>query len=305
MPPRLLAGRRSCRGALATLLLVVCLAGCGRVDQKQPPRQLIDEGWSRYSLGDYSLAARAFAAAAAKPDCSPALRWQALYGQASALDHDKAAPDPEQAQALYELVATLAPDSDPAAWSLLALARMKYVLPPGAIPDPAQVAAAYQRVIDRFPRHPAGEEAFLLLQALRLEQNDAAAAGAVQASLDAFIAGHPQSCYLSTAYTLRAHSARLLGRPRDRLNSIILSLKSLEADPRHPELNLATTYWQIAATAEFDLGDFPAARRYYRKLIADYPTDQKTYLAQLELRHMDEVEADLRREAATQPAGNP
>jgi outer membrane protein assembly factor BamD (BamD/ComL family) len=305
MPPRLLVGRRSRRGVLAPLLLVVCLTGCGRVDRNQPPRQLIDEGWSRYSLGDYDLASRAFAAAAARPECSPDLRLQALYGQASALDHDKASPDPDRAAALYEQVAARASDSDLAAWSLLALARMQYVLPPGTLPDPAQVAAAYQRVIDRFPRRPAGEEAFLLLQALRLERNDAAAAGAVLASLDAFIAGHPQSCYLSTAYTLRAHSARLLGRPRQRLDSMIESLQSLETDPRHPELNLAATYWQIAATAEFDLGDFPAARRYYRKLIADYPTDQKTYLAQLELRHMDQVEADLRTEATTQPAGNP
>jgi outer membrane protein assembly factor BamD (BamD/ComL family) len=281
------------------LLLGLSLAGCGRSGTSRTATQLLDEGWNRYSLGNFDLAQKAFAQAAAKPGISASLRLQALYGQATTLQWRKPDPDPVGAAELYERVAAQDPDSDLAAWSLLALARMQYVLPSGQQCDAQAVAAAYQRVIDRYPHHQAGEQAFLSLQALRLEDNDAAAARQVLAALDEFLAGHPQSHFLSTAYTLRAHSYRLLDRPRERLDNMIQSLNHIEVDPRNPALSLATTYWQIASTAEFDLGDFDTARRYYHKLIAEYPTDQKNYLSQLQLENMDQVEARIRREGAT------
>ena len=49
--------------------------------------------------------------------------------------------------------------------------------------------------------------------------------------------------------------------------------------------------------AEFGAGDFGVAREYYRKLIAEYPDEQRVFLAKQELKRMDELEARLRAEA--------
>ena len=49
-----------------------------------------------------------------------------------------------------------------------------------------------------------------------------------------------------------------------------------------------------STVAEFEAGDFEAARTFYRRLIDEYPTDIRKYAAQQALRRMDETERALR-----------
>ncbi|MCX7916081.1 MAG: hypothetical protein N3A53_07240, partial [Verrucomicrobiae bacterium] len=101
----------------------------------------------------------------------------------------------------YERVIAEAPDNEWAAWSALALARMKATMPPGKEPPVSEILAAYQRVIDRYPQHPAGEEAFLFMQATRLSQVEVDAASVVK-ELEKFLRERPNSRYRSTAFGL-------------------------------------------------------------------------------------------------------
>lgn len=113
-------------------------------------------GWDYYRLGDFSSAVRLFEREAASGDAA------ALYGLAATWHWRRPGEDLVKARQLYEQVIAQAPNSEWAAWSALALARMLATLPPGKEPPVTEVLAAYQRVIDRYPNHLAGEEAFLL-----------------------------------------------------------------------------------------------------------------------------------------------
>ena len=58
--------------------------------------------------------------------------------------------------------------------------------------------------------------------------------------------------------------------------------------------------WKTARALGFAptlaLGDFDTARKYYRKLIEEYPTDIRMYGAKQALKRMDEVEGKIRGE---------
>jgi hypothetical protein len=71
-------------------------------------------------------------------------------------------------------------------------------------------------------------------------------------------------------------------------------METRERDPTNPRTDFSSAYWAIATRAEFREGDFEVARRYYGKLMAEYPTDMRAFGAGLALKRMDEVEARLR-----------
>ena len=259
----------------------------------------IAAGWERFAQGDFAPALAEFEAAlAALPGPSPT-RLQALYGLATTWNLRRPGENPERAERLYREVIDAAPADDLAAWSLLALARMPLLAPGAAVerPDPTVLSKAYQAVIDRFPFHEAGEQAFLFQQAARLETSQPEQARAALAALDGFRTTHPHSPYTSGAWRLIGHACELLDLPERRLEAVRQEWKTAEVDPLNAGQELALTYWTIATVAEFGAGDFGVAREYYRKLIAEYPDEQRVFLAKQELKRMDELEARLRTEA--------
>ena len=275
--------------ALGCAALVV---GC-RPGEAVSSSSRIAAGWERFAQNDFTLALAEFEAAlAALPDPSPA-RLQALYGLATTWNLRRPGENPERATRLYHEVIAAAPDDDLAAWSMLALARMPLLAPGAAVerPDPVALDKAYQEVIDRFPFHEAGEQAFLLQQAVRLETSQPEQARSTLAALDGFLKTHPNSPYTSGAWQLIGHACKLLDLPERRLEAVLQDWKTAELNPGQ---DLALTYWRIATVAEFEAGDFDVAREYYRKLIAEYPYEQRVFLAKQELKLMDELEARLR-----------
>ena len=236
------------------------------------------EGWEQFRLAEFNLAVKAFESGVAQTGTNPVLQAKALYGLAMTWALRRPGEDPVKAVELYRRAIAVAPGSDAAAWSLLAIAQLQHT---------------YQDVIDKFPAHPAGEEAFLFQQAATLAVPRKETARQAVGELVDFLKTHPQSSYRYAAWKLLAHGYQFLGEHENRLVALLETLRAVEADAGAP-IDHAGDYWSIATLAEFDCGNFAVAREFYRKLIAEYPTDQRIFLAKRELHHMADVEARLR-----------
>jgi len=281
------------------LILLIIAAACRPAPPVRQSNDLVGEGWENYRLGEYARAVQTFQQA----EAIAATRVAALFGEAQTRQLQRPTPDRKKAAALYRQVLAEAPQSDYAAWSLLSLAWIKVadtVAEPG---DVAAVQADFQKVLDQFPEHLAGQEAFLSLQTLKLQHNAPAVWRAVLAALAQFLQQHPRSPYTSAVHSMRAHCYQMLDEPANELAAVQQAWQTDEADPRNPKQNQVAIEWRIATLAEFDVGDFALARAHYRRLIAEYPTEQRVFLAKQELRHMDEIEAQLRQELARSKGG--
>ncbi len=291
--------RRWIAMAVAAAALAFC-AGCGarRGDGGGLAGERLTRGWERYRLGESSLALKDFEAAAQGTEPGSSNHLAALYAQATTWNLRRPDEDKALAERLYREVIALAPTNDLAAWSWLALARMKAMPVGGGVPPLQQQVEAYQEVIDRFTFHPAGEEAFLHQQAARLEQPDEARTRMVLAALETFLRSHPQSPWRSGAYGLVGHCCAVLGLKDRRLESVFEAWRTAELDPASPPStrDMSLFYWQVATLAEFETGDFALAREYYRKFITEYPREQRVFVAKQELKRMDELEAEIRRQ---------
>ena len=253
----------------------------------------IQAAWLDYSLSEFDLAVEKFEAALASAAPGSDERLQALYGLATTWNLRRPGEDLDKARGLYEQVLEEAPQHDVAAWSLLGLARTKHLVPVGEDPDYPAVYRAYQEVIDRFPGHLAAEEAFIYLQAALISTLKEKETRQALAALEGFVKD-PSKKFIGPAYSLMAVSYQTLNMPEERLWAEQKSLETTEVDPTNPFTEFAWQYWNLATIAEFEVGDFDTARKYYRKLIEEYPTDIRMYGAKQALKRMDEVEAKIR-----------
>lgn len=278
--------------ALAALLL---LPGCARREAAQATDDPIGAAWSDYILGEYDRAIARFEGVRAA-DASGGAAWQnATYGLATTWNLRRPGEDLDKARAYYEELLRAAPDSDLAAWSALALARMKHLVPVGEDPDYDEVRKAYREVMDRYPDHLAAKEAFLYDNATLISSLDPAQTREAMAALEAFVK-NPDNAFVGPAWSLIAVGATTLGDPERRLFAEKMSLETTEVDPTNPFTEYAWQYWNLATIAEFEVGDFNEARTYYRKLIEEYPQDIRVYGAKQALERMDALEEKIRAE---------
>lgn len=279
---------------ISMFALSLFVSGCAKRHEALSPKEAIEAGWREYRLGEFDRAAENFDAAAAATSGATDEHLQALYGQATTWNLRRPGEDPAKAKLLFEEILQLAPAHDVAAWSLLALARMKHLVPVGEEPDYPAVRKAYQDVIDRFPDHLAGKEAFVYYQATLVATLEDKATREAAAALEAYVAVPGQTVFVGPAYSLLANCYQTLNMPEKRLSSEINALKYMELDPTNPFNDLAWAYWNIATIAEFEVGDFAVARDYYHRLLKEYPTDVRVYAVKMALKRMDGVEAKLR-----------
>ena len=257
---------------------------------------LIGEGWTKYRLNEFQDAQLAFEAARASAPSGSAVWAMATYGLATTWNLRRPGEDPKLAARLYQEIMTGAPGSPMIPWTDLALARQKHLVPVGQEPDYAAVEQAYQDILDKYPGHLAAKEAFLYQQSIQLAQLEPKSSRAAEEKLLRFIAGG-QPEFLGPAWSLLTVAYVTLNQQEKRLQAELNSLELTEVDPADPYLEFGGRYWNIATIAEFEVGDFDLARKYYRMLIDQYPTDIHVHGCKQALKRMDALEAKLRAEA--------
>ncbi len=280
---------------VAVVLGVTWAGGCGRKAAAPSQGTALESGWMAYRLGEFTLAHRRFTEAFESEQSVAA----ALYALGINWQLRRPGEDLKRAAEMFERVVAEHAQSEEAAWSLLALARMAHTPPADQPLDVERVLAAYQRVIDHDPEHAAAMEALLLQQSLILEGATAEHGARVVARLEPMLAkvaaGGP---FRGDLRALLAQAYRWVDQPERSLEQMIAGWKERELDPRNPEPDDSWTYWNIATLAMFEAGDFATARGFFRRLIEEYPTDQKVYLARQQLAKMDAIEAELRSDGA-------
>jgi tetratricopeptide (TPR) repeat protein len=295
---RLLAG-------LGAIILPWVAAGCADEIPTKPQERVpycenrIAEGWTQFQAGDFEHAIPTFEKAVKSADEVP-LRQKSLYGLATMWNLRRPGQDRTLARKLYNDLLALDPKSDTAAWTMLALARMDHLLPPGEDadfdalkklhPDYGPVREAYQKVIDAFPEHPAGHEAFMYQQCTYVTTLNPEDAAHAIAAIEAFLKGHPKTEFESALYTLLGQAHYNRGEYRGHLDAEIKALETRAIDPTNPNQDYGQLYYQVACVAEFEVGDFATARKYYQKVLDEYPVDIRGAHCRAALKRMDHVE---------------
>ncbi len=221
---------------------------------------------------------------------------RALYGLATTWNLRRPDQNTDLAEKYYNQLLALSPDHDLAAWSMLALVRIRHLVPVGQDPDYDEIRAAYRKMIRKFPGHLASDEAFIYLQSTYIKDMTPVNAQQALDALEEFVAERPDSHFISAAYSLMATCCEIIGQPSKRLEMELQAFKTAEVDPTNPFQDNAWRYWMLATLAEFNVGDFETARTYYQRLITEYPTDIKVYPCEQALERMDRIENEIRAE---------
>lgn len=255
-------------------------------------------GWEQFRMGDYPGAIAAFAALERSQPANSPLRQKALYGRGMATwlntSGGSIVSNGARAKPLLEAAAAGKADPDTAAWSALALARMPHLAGGDRIPDYPAVRAGYNQVYERFPNHPAGQEARLYAIGLRLVDFAPGEAEAALRELDAFDRDHPASAFSTSALSIRELCCDILNRPADQVAVRKELIARRKQNPRLPQTgDLASMFWALASIAEFRAGDFATARTYYRMIPTEYDVDLRTWPAKRALERMDRMEKEI------------
>lgn len=274
--------------------LLATLIGCHKDEAPIAATDRISQAWDFYRMAEYTLAVRYFEVASTDPQATADQRLEALYGLGNVWNLRTPEPDIPKARQYFQQVVDTGGDSTWAAWSLLALAQIERLTLLNGKINVEKTSAAYQRVVDRFPNHPAGEEAFLSRQFLQITTFKPADIEKSITELKHFTETHPNSDYLSAAYTLLANAYEEQKRYPDFLAMLIMALKSQKQDATDPTAESVGLLWKIASVAEFKVGDFATARTYYQKLIDEYPIDSRRYAARRALERIARIEAALK-----------
>lgn len=287
------------KGAATTLLagaFALGLAACGKkTEQAGDVATLIGKGWTDYRLSEFQTAALTFEAARAKAPPGSDDWAMATYGLATVWDLRRPGEDPKKATGLYKEILAAGPNGPMAPWTELALARQQHLVPVGQEPDYAAVDKAYRHIIAKYPGHLAAKEAFLYLQSILLSKLEPKSTKAAINQLLDFV-GREQKEFLSPAWSLLAVGYQTLGEQEKRLEAEQKSFETTEVDPSDPYLEFGWAYWNLATIAEFEVGDFELARKYYQLLLAKYPTDIRVHGCKQALKRMDALEAKIRAE---------
>ena len=292
--------------AAGVAVLMLCMApGCSRKEGDTSPAENIRKGWTSYRLGEYKRAALTFEAARdAIPETEPD-HLMALYGLATTWNLRMPIGDQNKAmaRALYDRIIELDATHDLAAWSLLARARMLHLVAVGQAPDYDAVRQAYAVVYTQHPEHHAGHEAFIYSQATLVQTWERESAAQAVENLQSFIERYPASAMLSAAHDVLAAAFQVVGEPRGQLAALVAGLEALVLNPDNPVQENSQRYWFIASLAEFEVGDFDTARRFYQRLLDEYPQDIRCYPAESAFRRMSALEQRLR--GSTAEGGQP
>ncbi len=289
----LLRGHRW-RAVARTVGLLLLFQACQPKRAISSPEEKIREGWRLYRLSEFNSAVETFQSVQAVQPRGSEYHLQALYGEASCWNHRRDGRNIPKAAAAYQAVVEQAPEHPLAAWCALDIVRTRHLAPADQPVDYERLVDDYAEVFQRYPRSPAGEEAFLYQSTLSLHFADREQARKLVEQINAFLSSHPDTPYLSPFYELVAECYRKIDDPDQRIQYLIKALETRPTDSASPIDDRSTAYWNIAYAAEFEAGNFELARRYYQRLIDEYPQDIRILGVRKALERMGAIEAALR-----------
>lgn len=289
--------------SLASLFAV--MTGCTVAVKLSPSEadRFCREGWNTFSRGLFTAAEKNFRTVTlGAPGTSGETIASAYYGLGMIYNFgDKI--DRAQARHFYEKAADTK-TTDSAAWALLALARLKEVVPMGQTPDYDGARKGYRDLTARFPKHPAAEEAFLHLMTTYLITYRVDDVKVALTEIEQYLAANPDTPYkerlydiLSTAYnnismTLGAELSPA-ERSAFRKKGLVVNaerLALLKGFSNIPVANdIASTLWNLGFNAAYAVGDLAKARMYLTELVNTYPYDYRAPLAHIELKRFERI----------------
>jgi tetratricopeptide (TPR) repeat protein len=284
--------------AVITLVFIVVFATVEKKKKSKAenPAEEIASGWNQFKVGEYNQARKIFEKVLKNVPEKSDYRIQALYGLGYTQWLKLPNADKPAAESAFNEIISGFPDSDYAVWSMLALARMKHVVPSGEIPDYPALRKEYQEIYDKYPDHIAGQEAFIYMIETCLATFTKADAEFAKTKLGKFLKKHPDSSFSGIAWGLYAKACEALGLKQEQLDAMIKALENKEVDPTNPQMENSTDYWSIAVVAEFGAVNFDTARKYYRLLMAEYPRDRRNFGAKTAIERMNALEEKMRKE---------
>lgn len=292
----------------AGLAVALACGACskdGDVASEGDVKDIVNQAWTAYRLNEFHDAIRHFEAARALADEGSDDWAMATYGLGIVWDLQRPGEDPVKATKLFTEAMEKAPNSPIAPWVELALVRQKHLVPVGKEPDYDAVKAGFQHIMDTYPGHLAAKEAFLYLEGIRLSELAPESSRVAESNLLDFISREDHE-FVSPAWSLLTVAYVTMDEQEKRLRAEEKSFENVEKDPLDPSVEYAWAYWNLGTIAEFEVGDFDLARKYYKELLKEYPNDIRVHGCKQALERMDAMEAQIRAElAAGQPADAP
>jgi len=285
-------------------LFGLLLSSCRDRDISQSAEELIPAGWESYRLGEFDRAVEQFqkaAQVASKEDQN--LSMQGIFGEAACWQYRRDGKDTSRAAALYNEIIQVAPRRPLAPWSKLAKVRIQHFGRIEPKPDYESLAREYAAIYERYPDHPAGQEAFVNRFHILLFDPSPDLVRHSLPELKKFLARHPESPFLSPVCAQISLCYKVLKERDESLSWLIRAFEKREKDQGNPNADNSGSYWSIGRAAEYEAGNFTVARSYYQRLIDEYPKDQRIYEVRRALRRMGEVEDIVRRGGDLSPDG--
>ena len=267
-------------------------------------KDIVNQAWTAYRLNEFHDAIRHFEAARAAAEVGSDDWAMATYGLGIVWDLQRPGEDPAKATKLFNEAMEKAPNSPIAPWVELALVRQKHLVPVGKEPDYDAVKAGFQHIMDAYPGHLAAKEAFLYLEGIRLSELAPESSRVAESNLLEFVA-HEDHEFVSPAWSLLTVAYVTLDEQEKRLDAEEKSFENVEKDPLDPSVEYAWAYWNLGTIAEFEVGDFDLARKYYKELLREYPNDIRVHGCKQALERMDAMEAQIRAELLAEQAAAP
>ena len=257
------------RGVLAGAMVLGAVSSLSATDA---PKNDLNHAWEAFRLRDFPVAEKNFRAALASGGGA-----EALYGLATTTAWRSDRQEDAEAQKLFRELQKTYPESPWAAWSRLDAIRLRHLTNPTEPPPAPELARAYGELAD----HPAASLADLYRYVIMLSYVTPDEATRLCGEIEARIAAQPDNPFQLRFYDVLARMAELADEPEVRLRALLKASGLLEVRIGEGQgaslTELADTYWQVAVTADFDVGDFPTALKYYGLFLETAPSDQRAF----------------------------
>ncbi len=291
---------RGWRGVGVLVVAGLCVAaGCGRGEAEvNTSDEAFRAGWASYGLGDYHKAVYWFEMSS-RLATNEAERVRGKYALADTWNFRSPGKNEKRAGELYREVVATDPTGAWAPWAALTLVRQDQIKAIDELPDLKTLEKGYTGVMEAYPGHEAADEAFLFLQTARMLRGDAEELGKAVRALEEWVNVRTNSLYLSNGYSQLAQGYLLQSQGRKYINALVTGVNLALRQAQNVNLPLgdqAGNYFKIAMAAQMDAGDFELARMYYEKLMEEYPTDQRVFVAEQHLAKMEAFKEAVRRE---------